>query len=203
MTEKNNFYKILLVGDSMVGKTSLIKLYKEEELTINTLPTVGCEYHIINKMVENKIIKLIIWDSAGQEKYRALTKSWFKGARGILLIFSLIDRRSFENVKRWFWDIKENLDNFSILIIGNKIDLKENRVVSYQEGFELAKSLKSDYFETSIFFDDLPIHCKSIDDIFWELILKILQEEKEKTVLENSDFKLDLEGDKNYDSCKC
>lgn len=205
MNEKNNFYKILLVGDSMVGKTSLIKLYKEEELTLNTLPTVGCEYHIINKMVENKMIKLIIWDSAGQEKYRALTKSWYKGARGILLIFSIIDRKSFENIKRWFKDIEENLEDFSIFLIGNKMDLKEKRVVSYKEGFELAKSIKCNYFETSIFLDNLPIHCKTIDDIFWELILKILHKDKINNLFKDSDFKIDLDinNQVNNNNCKC
>ena len=178
MEETNSNYKLLLVGDSAVGKTSLIKVYKNQEISTYLPPTLGCEYHIINQNVNNKDIKLLIWDTAGQERFRSISKSWYRNSRGVLIVFSVIDRKSFDNIRRWMDDLVNEISNFSLIIVGNKSDLKEKRVVTYEEGVEIAKEFKVPYYETSIFEDKMLEGSVKISEIFKELTKDILEKDK-------------------------
>lgn len=178
MQETNSNYKLLLVGDSAVGKTSLIKVYKNQEPTTYLPPTLGCEYHIITQTINNKQIKLLIWDTAGQERFRSISKSWYRNSKGVLIIFSVIDRKSFDNIRRWMDDLVNEISNFSLIIVGNKTDLREKRVVSYEEGVEIAREFKVPYFETSIFEGKLGEGGVRIEEVFRELTRDILEKDE-------------------------
>ena len=143
-------YKILILGDYSVGKTSFLNRYVSNSFLSKTLSTLGVEYVLKNaKMKDGSIVKLQIWDTVGQERFRTITKSFFKGAHAIVLIFSVIDSDSFNNVRKWITQIKDSADKDVILILaGNKNDC-EDRKVDKSEAEELANEFDIKYFDCS------------------------------------------------------
>lgn len=134
------FAKILLVGNSGVGKTSLMMRYTEDHINLNHLPTIGVDYKMKKMQIQNKRVNLQLWDTAGTEKYSTITRSFYKSAHGILLCYSVNDLSSFKNVSNWLAQIKESSpDSVQVSLIANKIDVKEeDRDVSEQDGIDLA-----------------------------------------------------------------
>ena len=143
-------YKILILGDYSVGKTSFLNRYVSNSFLSKTLSTLGVEYVLKNaKMKDGSIVKLQIWDTVGQERFRTITKSFFKGAHAIVLIFSVIDSDSFNNVRKWITQIRDSADKDVILILaGNKNDC-EDRKVDKSEAEELANEFDIKYFDCS------------------------------------------------------
>ena len=143
-------YKILILGDYSVGKTSFLNRYVSNSFLSKTLSTLGVEYVLKNaKMKDGSIVKLQIWDTVGQERFRTITKSFFKGAHAIVLIFSVIDSDSFNNVRKWITQIRDSADKDVILILaGNKNDC-EDRKVDKSEAEELANEFNIKYFDCS------------------------------------------------------
>ena len=143
-------YKILILGDYSVGKTSFLTRYVSNSFLSKTLSTLGVEYVLKNaKMKDGSIVKLQIWDTVGQERFRTITKSFFKGAHAIVLIFSVIDSDSFNNVRKWITQIRDSADKDVILILaGNKNDC-EDRKVDKSEAEELANEFDIKYFDCS------------------------------------------------------
>lgn len=140
--------KLLMLGDSGVGKTCLLLRYAYEAFSPTFISTVGIDFKIKEIRLDGTPVKLQIWDSAGQERFRTITVSYFKGAHGILLVFDVSCRPSFENVRFWMDSIRENADaRVRIVLVGNKAD--GDREVTKEEGQELADSLGIPYFETS------------------------------------------------------
>jgi Ras-related protein Rab-18 len=148
----HKFYKlkIILIGDSGVGKTSLLCRFLDKNFSINQPCTVNADFKIKTLNIDSSTsAELIIWDTCGQEKYRSLTKQFYKDAHGIILMFDVCDKRSFENLNKWLEEIPKNNvnENFSVVLCGNKIDL--NRNVSYEEASIFAKNKDMSYCETS------------------------------------------------------
>ena len=143
-------YKILILGDYSVGKTSFLNRYVSNSFLSKTLSTLGVEYVLKNaKMKDGSIVKLQIWNTVGQERFRTITKSFFKGAHAIVLIFSVIDSDSFNNVRKWITQIRDSADKDVILILaGNKNDC-EDRKVDKSEAEELANEFNIKYFDCS------------------------------------------------------
>ena len=143
-------YKILILGDYSVGKTSFLNRYVSNSFLSKTLSTLGVEYVLKNaKMKDGSIVKMQIWDTVGQERFRTITKSFFKGAHAIVLIFSVIDSDSFNNVRKWITQIRDSADKDVILILaGNKNDC-EDRKVDKSEAEELANEFDIKYFDCS------------------------------------------------------
>ncbi len=202
---KTNSFKIIIVGDSAVGKTSLINLYKSKEVSNFIPPTLGCEHHIITQRVDDEEMKLLIWDTAGQEKYKSLARTWYKQAKGVLIVFSVIDKNSYNNVRRWMDDLVNEIDNFSLIIVGNKSDLVEKRVVSFEQGEEMANEFNVPYFETCIYSEKMPQHGVEINEIFFELSKEILKKEKENQGDEEDrpSFKLGEVQQEDKKGCRC
>src|SRR5947209_8339090 len=98
--EETIHWKMIIIGDSEVGKSSLINLYHKNEIAPHQQATLSCEYLIHSESVNGRPVKLLIWDTAGQEKYRTMTQTYLRGAKGILLVYSVADKASFENVRR-------------------------------------------------------------------------------------------------------
>ena len=144
-------YKVLILGDSTVGKTCFLVRYVDDSFDDSTLLSVGMDYRLKNVKTEDGTkVKLQIWDTCGQERYRSISKNYYKGANAIILVFSLIDKKSFDSVENWINQIKEEAsESILIILVGNKSDLIEKRVISYEEAEKLAKEFNINYFECS------------------------------------------------------
>ncbi len=144
-------YKVLLLGDSAVGKTCFLLRYSDDSFTENHISTIGLDYRLKMITLENdKIVKMQIWDTAGQDRFRAITKNYYKGAHGIVLIYDVTNLITFNNIKNWLSQIKENTtEKVKIVLVGNKIDEDHLRKVPYEEGKKLGDEYKLEFFETS------------------------------------------------------
>jgi small GTP-binding protein len=163
-------FKILTIGESGVGKTCLLLRYTDNKFVKNHLTTIGIDFKAKILHMLGKSIKLKIWDTAGQERFRNITQQYYKGADGIILVFDVTDRNSFEKVSEWMLQIKNytQIDKIGIILLGNKVDL-EPREVKPNEGEELAKQFNIKYFETSAFSN------YRIDESFLALTEEIMQ----------------------------
>ena len=169
---KNEFvYKILILGDTSVGKTCFLTRYADNTFQETHMSTIGIDYKLKNVQMENgKVAKLQIWDTAGQDRFRSITKNYYKGANGIVVIFSVVDKLSFVNIKSWINQIKAEVDDkVTIIIVGNKIDDEENREVTTEEGEELARSFDLNFFECSAKTGE------NINETFNELVKKMVE----------------------------
>ena len=149
-SEYDYLFKLILVGDSYVGKTNILSKYIKNEFNQNTKSTVGVEFGAKLLKIEDKIIKAQIWDTAGQERYKSITSAYYKGAKGAFIVYDITNRLTFESVDKWIQDLNLNSDkNITLLLIGNKKDLADKRDVTKEEGEEKAKSFGLAFLETS------------------------------------------------------
>lgn len=143
-------FKLLLIGNSGVGKSCMLLRYSENSFTTNFFNTIGVDFKIKSIVLDAKNVKLQIWDTAGQERFRTITSSYYRGAQGILIVYDVTDRDSFESVKNWMTEVdKYAQDHVIRVLIGNKCDMMENRQVTTEEGQELARHYNISFFETS------------------------------------------------------
>ena len=142
--------KILVVGDSTVGKTNFIRMFIENKFNQNYMTTSGIDLKTSSIEIKNKKIRVQLWDTAGQEKYRAITTNLFLKVQAALIVYDITNEETFNNLKTWVRSIKEECGKqIQMLIIGNKNDLNEERVVDKNIAMEYAKEEKIDYLETS------------------------------------------------------
>ncbi|CAH8606302.1 unnamed protein product [Heterobilharzia americana] len=145
-------FKLLLIGDSCVGKTSLLIRFKDGIfLKGSYISTVGIDYKTKTIKANNQLVRLQIWDTAGQEKFRSLTKSYYRDTSAVLLVYDICKKDSFIHIKSWMSEISANLQSGSTLlvIVANKIDEEKGRVISRKEGERLAKETDALFWETS------------------------------------------------------
>ena len=162
-------YKILLLGDSAVGKSCLLLRYCDAKFQDLHLATIGLDFRLKTIFLEdNKKVKVQIWDTAGQDRFLAITKNYYRGANGILLVFDITDKTSFDHIKNWIEQIKEEApENIIIYLVGNKIDCINNRIISTEEGTKLAEEFGLKYYETSAKNDE------NVNSTFLDLIKEI------------------------------
>ena len=147
---QNLTFKFLMIGDTGVGKTSLVHRLCLNEFKESIESTIGLEYMIYKLLISDTKIQLQIWDTAGQEQYRSLGRSYYRDALGVLIVFSFNDQKSVDRLDEWISDAKNYCHPcVRILLVGNKIDLEEDRVVSKSEIEAFAKKRKLEYIETS------------------------------------------------------
>lgn len=143
--------KVMLIGDTCVGKTCLLVRFKDNTfLSGSFISTVGIDFR--NKVVdiEGTKVKLQIWDTAGQERFRSITRAYYRDADALLLLYDVTNMTSFENIRAWLGEIKEYAhDNVIIMLLGNKADMASERVVTYDDGEKLAKEYSIPFMETS------------------------------------------------------
>jgi len=143
-------YKLLLIGDSGVGKSCLLLRFADDAFTENFISTIGVDFKIKTLTLEGKRVKLQIWDTAGQERFQTITTSYYRGANGIVIVFDVTNQSSFENVRKWLDDVERHASpNIVKLLIGNKCDLEHKRVIDYHTAKALADRLNIPYLETS------------------------------------------------------
>ena len=161
-------FKVVLIGDTSVGKTNILSKYLTNEFDPDSKATVGVEFGTKNFKIEDNIVKVQIWDTAGQERYRSITNAYYKGAKGSLLVYDITNPKTFESIDRWLSDLKVNGDeNISVVLVGNKSDLESDRKVSTQQGKEKAEFYKLAFLETSA------LNGNNIDKAFNELITDV------------------------------
>lgn len=166
-------YKLLLIGEQAVGKTSLINQFVEGKFEINLLCAAGLDLKKKVVMIENRKVKLMIYDSGGHERYRGLAKNQLKSSNGVLIVFDLTDKATFDALNFWLKSYEENAPKNSIcLVIGNKIDLINERKVSTEEGESVARNYGVKYIETSA------KSCLNVEKAFLE-VAKDLYNKKE------------------------
>lgn len=179
--------KVVLAGDSGVGKTNILSQFVRNQFNPVSLTTIGVEFATKTVNVNDKTVKAQIWDTAGQERYRAITSTYYKGAKGAILVYDITVPNSFTNLERWIKEIRNNTENpkIPILLVGNKIDLKDERRILEEEGKNLAAK------EEMIFMETSALMATNVNEAFYKLIEWILVED-EKNGLFN-----ELNNDKN------
>ena len=145
-------FKIILVGYTSVGKTNIINKYIKNEFQENFNATIGVEFSHKKFTVDNHKIKAQIWDTAGQERYKAITRAYYKGAKGAFIVYDITRKESFDNVDKWRNELTNSCNKeVSIMLIGNKCDLEDQRQITKEQGEEKAKSFGFSFLETSAF----------------------------------------------------
>lgn len=149
-SEYDHLFKILLIGDSGVGKSCLLLRFVDDAYTESYISTIGVDFKIRTLNLDGKTVKMQIWDTAGQERFRTITSSYYRGAHGIAVVYDVTDMESFNNVKQWLSEIEKHAsDNVNKLLIGNKSDLVVKKVVDTAMAKEFADSHNIPFIETS------------------------------------------------------
>ena len=149
-TNFNYLLKYIIIGDSAVGKSNILTRYVYEKFNEEFQSTIGVEFASKNAIVNNKIYRIQIWDTAGQESFRSITRAYYKNSVCAFIVYDITSRTSFENVKSWLDDIKKQCPKTTFLVfVGNKIDLENERQIMYEEGDSFAKENNMLYIETS------------------------------------------------------
>jgi len=142
--------KLLLIGDSGVGKSCLLLRFSDDSFTQSFITTIGIDFKIKTIDLDGKRIKLQIWDTAGQERFRTITTAYYRGAMGILLVYDVTDEQSFQNIRNWIRNIEQHAaDNVNRVLIGNKCDMISEKVVETARGQDLADEYSIRFFEAS------------------------------------------------------
>lgn len=143
-------YKIVVTGDSAVGKSNLMSRYARNEFDLHSKATIGVEFQTQIVEIEGKEVKVQIWDTAGQERFRAVTSAYYRGAVGALVVYDITRRSTFDNIGRWLDELKTHSDTtVATMLVGNKCDLENIRDVSVEEGKSLAQAEGLFFMETS------------------------------------------------------
>jgi Ras-related protein Rab-1A len=149
-TEYDYLFKLLLIGDSGVGKSCLLLRFADDTYTDSYISTIGVDFKIRTVDLDGKTIKLQIWDTAGQERFRTITSSYYRGAHGIIIVYDITDKESFENVRQWLFEIDRFAsESVCKLLVGNKSDLANKRAVEYATAKAFADEINIPCLETS------------------------------------------------------
>jgi len=198
--------KIILIGDSGVGKTNIMSKFLKNQFMEESKATIGVEFGSKLFNHEGHKIKAQIWDTAGQEKYKAITGAYYKGSKGALVVYDITQKKSFENIEKWVNDLKVAGDpKITIILIGNKSDLEDKRQVLKDQGEEKARSFGCAFLETSAYSGD------NIEKAFNLMIKEIYEKFSSDSTGEGEfdsgskgeDLKLDKADDKNIKKKSC
>jgi len=148
--EYDYLFKVVLIGDSGVGKSNLLSRFTRNEFNLESKSTIGVEFATRSIQVEGKTVKAQIWDTAGQERYRAITSAYYRGAVGALLVYDIAKHVTYENVERWLKELRDHADqSIVIMLVGNKSDLRHLRAVPTDEAKNYAEKNQLSFIETS------------------------------------------------------
>ena len=196
--------KLILLGDSGVGKTTLLSRYMDEEFIPNLPCTIYADFKIKSyKINSSTTAELVIWDTCGQEKYRSLTNQYFKDAHGVILMYDVYNKRSFTDLNIWLEEIKKNIikENVSIILVGNKVDLN-SRNTTFEQASNYAKDNGILYCETS------SKDGYNIETAFENLVKDIIEKrkyiiKKDNEIILNSSYDNKRREDKREKEIKC
>ena len=190
------FFKLLLIGDLGVGKSSVILRYIEDYFSGTLMSSIGVDFKTKQIEINDRLIKMQIWDTAGHEKFRTITTSYYKSAHAIIVLYDITDSNSFEHIKNWMTDIDKFAKQGVLkLLIGNKIDLNENRKVTKEAGQALANKYGINFFEVSA-KDNI-----NIDELFID-VAKSLLERNENMINDDNNGNVVLNSNKVHSKKK-
>ncbi|XP_076881618.1 ras-related protein RABA5a-like [Bidens hawaiensis] len=196
-------FKIVLIGDSAVGKSNLLARFARDEFYPNSKSTIGVEFQTQKIEIKGKEIKAQIWDTAGQERFRAVTSAYYRGAVGALLVYDISRRQTFDSIGRWLNELHTHSDmNVVSILVGNKSDLKDVREVSTEEGKLLAESEGLFFMETSA-LDSSNVTAAFetvVKEIYNILSRKVMQSQKHEPSLSGNGKTIVLETDSDQDN---
>lgn len=179
-------FKVVLIGDSAVGKSNLLSRYARNEFHMNSKATIGVEFQTQSMEFDGKEIKAQIWDTAGQERFRAVTSAYYRGAVGALVVYDISRRHTFESVGRWLDELKMHSDmNVVTMLVGNKCDLESLREVPVEESKALAEAEKLFFIETSA------LNATNVNDAF-QIVIKEVYNNMSRKVLNSGSYKSKL-----------
>jgi small GTP-binding protein len=171
-------FKLIIIGDTNTGKSCLLQRFADDSYNNEFISTIGVDFKVKTITINDKMIKTQIWDTAGQDRFRSITNSYYRGAHGIIISYDITNKQSFVNIERWMRNVKDFVsDNAVKILIGTKSDLEEKRKVSKKELEDLANELDMKYIETSAKDN------KNVDELFIIICKEILNNMTEK--LEN------------------
>ena len=198
--EYDYIFKVLLIGNSDVGKSSLILRYVDQIWNDVFVPTIGVDFKVKSLEVDKKLVKMQIWDTAGQERFRNVISSYFKGAHGILLIYDITAKDSFKELENWLGEVESNANSQVLkILIGNKCDLEDRREISKDEGEAFAMRNGMQFMETSAKLNT------NVNEAF-EALAKIMVESSNKRNainFEKKTIKVDKGANLNTQKKKC
>ena len=179
--EYDYLFKVVLIGDSGVGKSNLLSRFTRNEFSLDSKSTIGVEFATKSIQAEGKTIKAQIWDTAGQERYRAITSAYYRGAVGALLVYDLTKHGTFENVDRWLRELRDHAEaNIVVMLVGNKSDLKTQRAVETSEAMAFAEQHNLAFIETSA------LDASGVDVAFQNILTEIYRLMNKKQMQEGS-----------------
>ncbi|XP_039119463.1 ras-related protein RABA3-like [Dioscorea cayenensis subsp. rotundata] len=183
VVEIDYVFKIVVIGDSAVGKTQLLGRFTRDEFILDSKSTIGVEFQTRTLTLNRKRIKAQIWDTAGQERYRAVTSAYYRGALGAMLVYDITKRQTFDHVARWLEELRAHADNsIVVMLIGNKADLVNQRAVSTEDAIEFAEEQGLFFSETSALSGDNVEHAflRIMEEIHGVVSKKALESEEGK-----------------------
>ncbi|KAB2025551.1 Ras-related RABA1f -like protein [Gossypium arboreum] len=161
-------FKVVLIGDSGVGKSNLLSRFTKNEFSLESKSTIGVEFATRSITIEDKVVKAQIWDTAGQERYRAVTSAYYRGAVGALLVYDATRHVTFENIERWLKELRDHTDgSIVIMLLGNKSDLRHLRAVLTEDAKAFAEKEKTYFMETSA------LESLNVESAFTEVLTQI------------------------------
>ncbi|KAG5390387.1 hypothetical protein IGI04_031928 [Brassica rapa subsp. trilocularis] len=161
-------FKVVLTGDSGVGKSNLLSRFTRNDFSNDSRATIGVEFATRSIQCDDKIVKAQIWDTAGQERYRAITSAYYRGAVGALLVYDVTRHVTFENVERWLKELRDHTDaNIVIMLVGNKADLRHLRAISTEDAKGFAERENTFFMETSA------LEALNVENAFTEVLTEI------------------------------
>ncbi|CAF2067239.1 ras-related protein RABA4b [Brassica napus] len=170
-------FKVVLIGDSAVGKSQLLARFARDEFSLDSKATIGVEFQTRTLTIEEKSVKAQIWDTAGQERYRAVTSAYYRGAVGAMLVYDITKRETFDHIPRWLEELRAHADkNIVIILIGNKSDLEDQRAIPTEDAKEFAEKEGLFFLETSA------LNATNVENSFNTLMTEIFNTVNKKSL---------------------
>lgn len=170
----DHLFKLLIIGDSGVGKSSLLLRFADNTFSGNYITTIGVDFKIRTILIDGERVKLQIWDTAGQERFRTITSTYYRGTHGVIVVYDATSGESFANVKRWLHEIDQNCDVVNRILVGNKDDMPERKVVLTEDAQRFAAQMGIQLFETSAKDN------KNVEEMFNSITRQVLLTKKEQ-----------------------
>lgn len=171
--EYDHLFKLLIIGDSGVGKSSLLLRFADNLFSGTYITTIGVDFKIRTIDVNGEKVKLQIWDTAGQERFRTITSTYYRGTHGVIVVYDVTSGESFVNVKRWLQEIDQNCDVVNRILVGNKNDCPEKKVVQTEDAQKFADQIGIQLYETSA-KENI-----NVEEVFYAITRLVLQTKKE------------------------
>ncbi|KAF9678892.1 ras-related protein [Salix suchowensis] len=175
-------FKVVLIGDSAVGKSQMLARFARNEFSLDSKATIGVEFQTRTLVIDHKSVKAQIWDTAGQERYRAVTSAYYRGAVGAMLVYDITKRQTFDHIPRWLEELRSHADkNIVIILVGNKSDLEDQRAVPTEDAKEFAQKEGLFFLETSA------LQSTNVENAFMTVLTEIFNTVNKKNLVAGED----------------